>query len=66
MLKNGFGFAGWIEAAIAESLRANVKTAQSDFTTDDQYMKQAFLESMKFVGLSSPNPNVGCVFVWLS
>ena len=63
MLKNGFSFGGWIDAAVAESLHTNVKSVEKKLSEDDQFMKQALLESMKFVGLSSPNPNVGCVFV---
>ena len=57
-LRPGFGLAGRIErtldAAVAPSFPAG---------TDEYWMEQALIESMNSVGISAPNPGVGCVIV---
>ncbi|NDG83647.1 MAG: bifunctional diaminohydroxyphosphoribosylaminopyrimidine deaminase/5-amino-6-(5-phosphoribosylamino)uracil reductase RibD [Proteobacteria bacterium] len=58
LLKKGFGLGGRIERALAATVAPSFATG-----TDDYWMEQALLESMNGVGITAPNPAVGCVLV---
>jgi diaminohydroxyphosphoribosylaminopyrimidine deaminase/5-amino-6-(5-phosphoribosylamino)uracil reductase len=57
-LRKGFGIGGRLARTIA------LHPAPSfPFGTDQYWMEQALLESMESIGLSQPNPAVGCILV---
>ncbi len=64
-LAQGFGFGGIIEHTVPEEHRHLVTSKIGNFPTgsDAFWMKEAFVEAMKNVGLPNPNPSVGCVLV---
>ncbi len=57
-LKKGFGLGGRIDRALA--LCTSPSFPQG---TDEYWMEQALIESMNSIGISSPNPAVGCLLV---
>lgn len=52
-----FGFGGWIAASYGEY------SNPFPMNSDEYWMAEAFSESVKEMGKSSPNPNVGCAVV---
>jgi diaminohydroxyphosphoribosylaminopyrimidine deaminase/5-amino-6-(5-phosphoribosylamino)uracil reductase len=58
VLKKGFGSGGRIDRTLAFD-----PTPLFPFGTDEYWMEQALLDSMESIGLSQPNPAVGCVLV---
>ncbi len=57
-LRPGFGLAGRIDRTLSEQVDSRFPAG-----TDEFWMEQALIESMNSVGISSPNPGVGCVIV---
>jgi len=57
-LKTGFGLGGRIERTLSEKVEPSFPMG-----TDEYWMEQALLCSMKSTGLSPPNPSVGCVII---
>lgn len=57
-LRAGFGLGGRIDRALSEKVDPSFP-----FGTDEYWMEQALLCAMNSVGLSPPNPSVGCVLV---
>ena len=53
-----FSVGGYIEAAIRSSFENPYKK-----NSDEYWMFEALIESMREVGKASPNPTVGCVYV---
>jgi diaminohydroxyphosphoribosylaminopyrimidine deaminase/5-amino-6-(5-phosphoribosylamino)uracil reductase len=58
LLKPGFALGGRIERTLHENVEPSFA-----FGTDEYWMEQALLCSMKSTGLSPPNPSVGCVII---
>jgi diaminohydroxyphosphoribosylaminopyrimidine deaminase/5-amino-6-(5-phosphoribosylamino)uracil reductase len=57
-LRAGFGLAGRIDRTLVDRVDPFFPVG-----TDEYWMEQALIESMKSVGISAPNPGVGCVIV---
>ncbi len=57
-LRPGFGLSGRIDRTLSERVDSCFPAG-----TDEFWMEQALIESMNSVGISSPNPGVGCVIV---
>jgi diaminohydroxyphosphoribosylaminopyrimidine deaminase/5-amino-6-(5-phosphoribosylamino)uracil reductase len=57
-LKKGFGIGGRIDRALHADVALSFAPG-----TDEFWMELALLESMNSIGISSPNPAVGCVLV---
>ncbi|MBU6153221.1 MAG: bifunctional diaminohydroxyphosphoribosylaminopyrimidine deaminase/5-amino-6-(5-phosphoribosylamino)uracil reductase RibD [Bdellovibrionales bacterium] len=57
-LRKGFGIGG----RIARTLEPQ-PAPSFPFGTDEYWMEQALLQSMESIGLSQPNPAVGCVLI---
>jgi len=58
VLRKGFGIGGRIARTLALHPEPTFP-----FGSDEYWMEQALLESMESIGLSQPNPAVGCVLV---
>jgi len=65
VIDSKFAFGGWIPDAVADDITgpSDVGEGFDQETVDLYWMKQALRESMNAVGISSPNPPVGCVIV---
>lgn len=67
-LKKGFTFGGWLPSIIPD-LQNSSTYFQLNYLnpngtyTDEYWLFQAFLESMKNASISNPNPSVGCVII---
>jgi diaminohydroxyphosphoribosylaminopyrimidine deaminase / 5-amino-6-(5-phosphoribosylamino)uracil reductase len=67
-LKKGFTFGGWLPSIIPslenEPSHFQIELSnQSCIYSDEYWLFQAFLESMKNASISNPNPSIGCVIV---
>lgn len=62
-LRPGFGLAGRIDRTLVDRVGVNGVESLFRAGTDDYWMEQALIESMNSVGISAPNPGVGCVIV---
>lgn len=67
ILQPGFTFGGYLQKTIPIDLAANLKCATAfpppELGTDHYWMQEALIESMKSIGLSRPNPAVGCILL---
>lgn len=63
-LKKGFTFGGWLPSIIPnlEDI-SNYSQLEPCAYSDEYWLFQAFLESMKNASIANPNPSVGCVVV---
>jgi diaminohydroxyphosphoribosylaminopyrimidine deaminase/5-amino-6-(5-phosphoribosylamino)uracil reductase len=57
-LRPGFGLAGRIDRTLVRQVEASFPEG-----SDEYWMEQALIEAMNSVGISAPNPGVGCVIV---
>ena len=62
-LRSGFGLAGRIDRTLIDRVGVNGVEPLFRAGTDEYWMEQALIESMNSVGISAPNPGVGCVIV---
>ncbi len=58
LLRKGFGLGGRFDRALSEHVEPSF-----EFGLNEYWMEQALIESMNGVGITSPNPAVGCVIV---
>lgn len=63
LLTSGFSSGGILAATLPSSLRQDVRTPARLEEPDAFFMAEALRVAMLNVGMSSPNPSVGCVFV---
>ena len=64
MLKQGYSFGGWLPRALLQGEDSNHQLRQfSSSDEHERWMHHAFLKAMDHIGLSSPNPTVGCTLV---
>lgn len=67
VLRPGFTFGGYVQKAVPAELSANLKCVRNlpspELGTDQFWMQETLLESMKSIGLSRPNPGVGCILL---
>lgn len=57
-MRSGFSLAGRVDRIFQERVSPSFPPG-----TDEYWMEQALIESMNSVGISAPNPGVGCVIV---
>lgn len=62
-LQSGFSLSGLLAEAIPATWRAAVREPAAPRDEDEKWMRRALAVAMQGVGLSSPNPTVGCVIV---
>ena len=62
LLKSGFGLGGRIDRALQSDVAPSL-APRSDPLGHEVWMEMALIESMNSIGMSSPNPGVGCIFV---
>ena len=62
-LKPGFVLGGLLERTIPTGVGVSTGRAWVPSSEDERWMREAFLASMEGVGITHPNPAVGCVLV---
>ena len=62
LLKSGFALGGRIDRTLNAKVEPSFPFGSPEYT-DEYWMEQALICSMNSVGLSPPNPSVGCVLV---
>ena len=63
-LKKGFTFGGWLPAIVPDQELDNHEFINHSLAkSEEEFLFNAFLESMKNTSIANPNPSVGCVIV---
>jgi diaminohydroxyphosphoribosylaminopyrimidine deaminase/5-amino-6-(5-phosphoribosylamino)uracil reductase len=68
LLRKGFGLGGRFDRALTEQVEPSIEFGLNGINPNgmkpnEYWMEQALIESMNGVGITSPNPAVGCVIV---
>jgi len=63
-LKKGFTFGGWLPAIVPDYTQDNPELMNHSLAKrEEEFLFNAFLESMRHASIANPNPSVGCVIV---
>lgn len=60
LLKPGFTAGGWLPDVLPKNV---IQLSHENFSEDEKWMKRALCYAMQSVGITNPNPAVGCVIV---
>lgn len=62
-LQSGFTLGGVLNKAVKNNYISNLGSNSENLSEDEYYMKEAIIEAMSSIGVSNPNPSVGCIIV---